>query len=46
MVWFLICHAEEEEAQKGLLTLYAESKPESNVQQQLSIYAFLDVQKL
>lgn len=45
MVRFLICHAEEEEAQKGWLAIY-ESKLESNMQQQLTIYAFLDVQEL
>lgn len=42
MVRFLICHAEEEEeaAQKALIALYAESKPESNIQQQLTTHFF------
>lgn len=46
MVRLLIFHAEEEKAQKGLLALYAESKLESNVQQQLTVYSFLDAQEL
>lgn len=33
MVRCFICHVKEEEVQKGLLALYAESKLESNMQQ-------------